>query len=160
MVTFGSGDRGGVSLITSGSDSLLPSVTYTRIQATSGSTTPAGLGIFGFRNSAGELLTETGVGAAPLLTSGRVFVTFTTDILNTGVAIVNPNDAEVRIDYVFSDSRQLPTDVATGSFTIGANRQIARFISEDPFNLATGTRGALTLTSTRFLDYDGSEIPW
>ena len=146
--SYSIGDRGGVSLITSGSDSLLPSVTYTRIQATSGSTTPAGLGIFGFRNSAGELLTETGVGAAPLLTSGRVFVTFTTDILNTGLAIVNPNDAEVRIDFVFSDSRQLPTDVASGSFTIGANRQIARFISEDPFNLATGTRGALTLTST------------
>ena len=141
-------DRGGLSLITSGSDSPAPAVTYTRIQPDPGSTTPSGLGIFGFRNSLGELLTETGVAAAPLLRSGRVFVTFTTDILNTGVAIVNPNNAEVRIDFVFSDSRQLPTDVASGSFTIGANQQTARFISDDPFNAATGTRGALTLSAT------------
>jgi len=142
------GDRGGVSLITSGSDALAPSVTYTRIQPGAGSTTPSGLGIFGFRNSVGELLTETGVAASPLLTSGRVFVTFTTNILNTGVAIVNPNDAEVRVDFVFSDSRRDPTDTASGSFTIGANQQTARFISEDPFNAETGTRGALTLTTT------------
>ncbi len=141
-------DRGGVSLITSGSDAPAPAVTYTRIQPASGSTTPSGFGIFGFRNSLGELLTETGVGAAPLLTSGRVFVTFTTNILNTGLAIVNPNDEEVRIDFVFSDSRQDPPDIASGSFTIGANQQTARFISEDPFNAATGTRGALTLTAT------------
>ena len=146
--SYSIGDRGGISLITSGSDSPAPSVTYTRIQPGGGSTAPSGLGIFGFRNSAGELLTETGVAASPLLTSGRVFVTFTTNILNTGVAIVNPNDAEVRVDFVFSDSRRDPTDTASGSFTIGANQQTARFISEDPFNAVTGTRGALTLTAT------------
>jgi hypothetical protein len=146
--SYSIGDRGGVSLITSGSDSLVPSVTYTRIQPGAGSTAPSGLGIFGFRNSAGELLTETGVAASPLLRSGRVYVTYTTDILNTGVAIVNPNDAEVRIDFVFSDSRRDPTDTASGWFTIGANQQTSRFISEYPFNAETGTRGALTLTAT------------
>ncbi len=140
-------DRGGVSLITSGNDSEA-SVTHARIQPDALGTTPSGFEMISFRNSDGELLTETGIGEAPLLTSGRVFVTFTTNILNTVLAIVNPNDGDVRIDFVFSDSRQLPTDVASGSFTIGANRQTARFISEDPFNLATGTKGALTLTST------------
>ena len=142
------GDRGGVSLITSGADSPTPSVTYARIQPAPGSTTPSGIGIFGFRNSEGELLTETGVAASPLLTSGRVFVTFTTNILNTGLAIVNPNDQEVRIDFFFSDSRRDPIDFGSGSFTIGANQQTARFISEDPFNAETGTRGALTLTAS------------
>ncbi len=141
-------DRGGVSLITSGIDSPEPSVTYTRIQPTPGSTTPSGIGIFGFRNPGGELLTETGISASPLLTSGRVFVTFTTNVLNTGLAIVNPNDEEVRIDFFFSDSRRDPIDSGHGSFTIGANQQTARFISEPPFNAATATRGALTLTAT------------
>ncbi len=140
-------DRGGVSLITSGT-APTPSVTYTRIQPGAGSTTPSGVGIFGFRNSVGELLTETGVAASPLLRTGRVFVTFSEDILNTGLAIVNPNAEDVQIDFFFSDSRREDIDFGSGSFTVGANQQTARFISEDPFNAETGTRGALTFTAS------------
>ena len=140
-------DRGGVSLITSGS-APVPAVTYTRIQPGAGSTTPSGVGIFGFRNSAGELLTETGVAASPLVTRGRVFVTFSEDILNTGLAIVNPNAEDVQIDFFFSDSRREDIDFGSGSFTVGANQQTARFISEAPFNAETGTRGALTFTAS------------
>ena len=146
--SYSMGDRGGVSLVTSGSDPSALSLTYTRIQPTPGSPSPSGVEIAGFRNSAGELLTETGVAVSPLLRSGRVFVTFTTDILNTGLAILNPNGEEVRIDFFFSDSRRDPLDFGQGSFTIGANEQITRFISDGPFNAGTGTRGALTFTAS------------
>lgn len=141
-------DRGGLSLITDGSDTAATEVTYTRIQPDSGSTTPSGIGIFGFRNADGVLITETSIQASPTLGSGRIFAHFIEGSRNTGIAIANPNDEEVRIDFFFSDLNRDPVDFISGSFTLAANAQTAQFVSEEPFNLESPGRATLTFTTS------------
>lgn len=144
--TYSIADKGGLSLITS-SDSLpLPLVAYTKIQADVGSSTPSGVGIFGFRQN-GVLVGETGVPAAPLVQSGRIFVVVSDPTLNTGIAIANPNDQDVTIDFVFTDTSLDDPDFAQVSLTLEANKQFSGFLSQAPFSLANGTVGTVTFTS-------------
>ena len=144
--TYSIADKGGLSLITS-SDSLpLPLVAYTKIQPDVGSTTPSGVGIFGFRQN-GVLLGETGVPAAPFVQSGRILVVVSDPTLNTGIAIANPNDQDVTIDFVFTDTSLDVPDFAQVSLTLEANKQFSGFLSQAPFSLANGTVGTVTFTS-------------
>src|SRR5262249_8469240 len=64
-------DRGGTSLMTAGT-ATSTSVGYARIHVNTGSTTPSGLAIFGFRQN-NVLVSETGVPASLPLTSGRIY---------------------------------------------------------------------------------------
>ena len=144
--TYSITDKGGLSLITS-SDSLpLPLVAYTKIQPDVGSSTPSGVGIFGLRQN-GVLVGETGVPAAPLVQSGRIFVVVSDPTLNTGIAIANPNDQDVTIDFVFTDTSLDNPDFAEVSLTLEANKQFSGFLSQEPFSLANGTVATLTFTS-------------
>jgi len=69
---------------------------YSRVQTDTGST-PAGVAIFGLRQS-GTLVTETGVAAVRPLTNGFGYVEIGGSI-STGLAIANPKNADVTIDY-------------------------------------------------------------
>ena len=131
-------DRGGSSVITDGSGNLSV-VGYSRIQPAPGSTTPAGVAIFGLTQN-NVLVTEAGVPASPLLTSARIYAEVT-GIVNTGIAIANPGDQTATINFSFTDA--LGADFGASSTTIGAHQQIAKFLDQDPFNKALAGRSSL-----------------
>jgi hypothetical protein len=122
-------DRGGVSLITDGVGTT-PQAGYTRIQPGAGSTTPAGVAIFGSRTG-GVLVSETGVPATPALSEGRIYAEVIGNTVNTGLAIANPNGSAVDISFYFTDSTG--TDSGFGTIQIPANGQITKFLNQDPF---------------------------
>jgi hypothetical protein len=135
-------DRGGMSVITDGSGDL--SVGYARIQPDAGKTVPSGVAIFGLRQS-NVVVTEAGVPASPLVTSARIYAE-RTSVLDTGVAIANPNGQTANITFHFTDNNGV--DLGGGATTIAANNQIAAFIEQTPFNLAPATfQGTLSISS-------------
>ena len=143
-------DSGGVSLSTAGNAGETPTVTYTRIQPGAVGTTPAGFGIFGFRNSDGVLLTETTVPAVGLIQEGRTYAEYFAGAFNTAIALVNPNDQETTINFFFTDAfrDEGDRDFGAGVLTLEPNAQMARFISEEPFNFESGVRATMTFTSS------------
>jgi hypothetical protein len=142
-------DRGGVSLTTLGSTAITAG--YASIQPNTGSTTPSGIAIFGYRPN-DVLISETGVPATPALTSTRVYAEVA-NLVNTGLAIANPNSSAATITFYYIDSSGNPSGTS-GSVTIPAKQQIARFLNQAPFNTFAGAtggaafQGTLTLTST------------
>src|SRR5207248_332651 len=137
-------DRGGVSLITDGSGAQTAG--YSVISPSSGSTTPAGVAIFGFRTN-NVLVSETGVPATPLLTQGRIYAEIAGS-LDTGVAIANPNSSPATINFSFTNAAGAAA--GSGSTTIPANSQIAQFLDQAPLKVYTGTsfQGTFNFTST------------
>jgi len=126
-------DRGGVSLITDGAGSF--NAGYARIQPNASNTTPSGVAIFGLQQG-GTVVTEAGVPASPLLTTGRIPAEVTTTTVNTGIAIANPNGQDAVISFSFTDGTG--ADFGANSLTIPANSQIASFLNESPFNVLAG----------------------
>ena len=88
--SFSIPDRGGRSTKSSGTAETVR-VGYGRIRAEAGSSTPAGIAIFQFRDSEGVLISEAGVPAVESVHEGRIFAEVNGPI-NTGLAIANPND--------------------------------------------------------------------
>src|SRR5439155_10657915 len=103
---------------------------YSVISPSSGSTTPAGVAIFGFRTN-NVLVSETGVPATPLLTQGRIYAEIA-GTLDTGVAIANPNSSPATINFSFTDASG--ASAGSGSIPIPANAQIAKFLDQAPLN--------------------------
>jgi hypothetical protein len=135
-------DRGGVSLITDGSGDL--TVGYARIQPAGGNTTPAGVAIFGLRQN-DVVISEAGVPASPLLTAARLYAEVNGPV-NTGVAIANPQDQTANITFHFTDAQG--ADFGGGTFTVGANQQIAAFLDQAPFSIGrTGFQGTFSFRS-------------
>jgi hypothetical protein len=133
----------GISTTTDGSGSL--SVGHARIETTAG-TTPSGVAIFGYR-PAGVLVTEAGVPDSPLITSGRIYGEVSaTAVVNTGLAIANPNDQAAAITFTLTDATG--TAVKSGSRTINPREQVAEFLNEPPYSSDNGFQGTLSFTST------------
>jgi hypothetical protein len=116
---------------------------YARVPADSGRTAPSGLAILGLRQR-NVLVTEAGVPATPLIQSGRIYVEMSGSV-RTGVAIANPNDQQATIQYYFTDPNG---NTGTGTTTVDANGQIARFLDEAPFNGAKLLVGTFTFSSS------------
>jgi len=114
---------GGVSLVSDGSGSAVK-VGYGRVTSDGGSSTPSGISIFGFTQG-GVLVTEAGVPAASPIQEGRIFAEVNSPV-NTGLAIANPNDVSAMITFSFTDVNGV--DFGSGSFTLGANEQTAKFL--------------------------------
>src|SRR5439155_5301095 len=131
-------DRGGVSFSGHGTSAL--SAGYARIQPNTGSTTPSGLAILGFRQN-DVLVSGAGVQASTLLTSGRIHAEVGGPV-NTGIAMANGSNQAVTGSFFFTN--EAGQNSAQGSITIPANGQIARFLNEAPFNAGTSFRGTLT----------------
>jgi hypothetical protein len=142
QATFSIADRGGVSLRSFGT---LPNTVagYATIQPSSGSTTAAGLAIFGFRQN-NILITEAGVPATPLIQSGRIYAEVSGSV-NTGLAMANPNNQPAVVSFFFTDQNG---DFGQGNTTIPANGQIAAFLNQSPFNGGSSVNGALTFNSS------------
>ena len=135
-------DNGGFSSSTAATAASTTSG-YARIQPGTGRTAPAGLAIFGF-TAGGVLVSEAGVPASPLIQSGRIYAEVA-GAVNTGLAIANPNTGTATITFNFTDSTG--TDFGTGTTTIAAGGQIAKFLNQDPFNSGDNVNGTFTFTS-------------
>jgi len=141
-IPFTISNLGGVSVATEGrSDSTVTG--YARIQPNTGNTTPAGLAIFGLRQN-NVLVSETSIPAALPFSSGRIYVEIN-DSVNTGIAIANPNGSAATINFFFTDSAGV--DLGSGSTTITANGQLAKFLDQTPFNGRVPFQGTFSFTS-------------
>jgi hypothetical protein len=136
-------DLGGTSFQSSGSSSAL-STGYARIQPDSSSLAPAGVAIYGFRR-AGTLVSETGVPASGLTTTGMLYVEISGNA-NTGLAIANPNNDDVTFNFTITDNNSIQNSFSS-SFVIAANTQIAKFLNDWPFN-SPAVVGILTFTAS------------
>jgi hypothetical protein len=134
-------DRGGMSVITDGSGSIVAG--YSLIQPGPGSTAPTGVAIFGYKPS-GVLVSETGVPASPPVTSARIYAE-TNGPVRTGIAIANPNDQPANVTFHFTDGTGMTTP--SSMTTIVAKSHIARFVDEAPFGGATSFQGTFSLSS-------------
>jgi hypothetical protein len=110
-------DRGGVSFTTNGGSSPSAEIGYARIQPNAGSATPPGVAIFSYR-SKGILVSEAGVPASPLIRDGRVYAEYN-GLVDTGIAIANPNSQPVTITFHFTRSDGV--DFGSSSTSIAAN---------------------------------------
>jgi hypothetical protein len=142
-------DRGGVSFRSAGDGSGSPFVAYGTVESTGGSSVPPGFAILVRRDDEGTVTTETTVPAVSLIQEGRTYASYTENIVDTAIAIVNPNDEEVTISFFFTDPATNPEELDFGhEMTIGPNQQISTFLSQDPFNLETGTHGTFSFSSS------------
>ncbi len=139
---FSIADRGGALLKSSGTGASV-SVGYAAIQPQAGSIAPTGLAIFGFRQN-NILVTEASVPASPLVQSGRIYAEVSGPI-NTGLAIANPNDQQATITFYFTNASG---NFGSGSLTIPAYGQIAKFLDQTPFNSPSSFTGSFTFTSS------------
>ena len=82
-----------------------------------------------FGQQAGAIFSQASVVASPLVTLTDVVVNVNTATgLNTGVAIVNPNNSPAGVTFTLRD--QQGGTVATRSITIGGHQQVSRFVTE------------------------------
>jgi sugar lactone lactonase YvrE len=140
--TFAIPDRGGASLLSSGTSADVVTG-YATIQPNIESKTPAGLAIFGFRQN-NVLISEASVLASPLLQAARIYAEVNRSV-NTGIAIVNPNDQTATISFFFTGANG---NFGNGTTSIPARGQISKFLSEQPFNMPSPTAGTFTFSSS------------
>ena len=120
-------DRGSISRTGTETSSLI-TTGYARVQADQGSTTPAGVAIYGYRPG-NYLVSETAVLATLPARSGRIYAEVSTSV-TTGLAIANPNDQPATIDFYYTDAAG--ADTGTGRITLGPKSQFANFIDQAP----------------------------
>ena len=141
--SFSIPNLGGWSTTSSGTERTTQ-VGYGRIRANAGSTTPSGIAIIGY-SPGGTLFAEAGVPASELVREGRIFAEVN-DPVNTGLAIANPNDAPVTINFYFTDTDG--ARFAEGAYVLDAGRQISKFLNETPFDGGDEVSGTFTFTSS------------
>jgi hypothetical protein len=141
-VTFAIGDGGGMSFQTGGAVSGAVAVGYARVNPNPGVQSPSGLGIIDFRQN-NVLVSEAGVPASGLITSGRIYAEISSTI-NTGIAIANPTNQTATITFFFTDSSG---DSGRNATTIAPNGQIATFLNQAPFTAPSSLTGTFTFTS-------------
>lgn len=140
-VPYATANRGGTTIETlGGTESLI--VGYGRALPTA-STTPTGVAMLAVEQN-GVVVSETGAPGTTTINSGRTFAEINGPI-NTGVAFVNPTNVPVTISFHFTNLQG--RDSNQGSFNLAGNAQIAKFLSEAPFNSLTFT-GTFTFEAT------------
>ncbi|HYR90837.1 MAG TPA: hypothetical protein VE422_42640 [Terriglobia bacterium] len=139
-VNFAVQPGGGAYWKSSAADKPLQ-IAYARLQPNAGNSPPDGMVLFGFRPN-GVLVSEASVPASPLIQSGRVYSEIGSST-RTGIAIANPHDSNATINFYFTDAAG--ANFGSGVTTIAANKQIALFLNEAPFN---GTADARSFTFT------------
>ena len=118
-------------------------VGYATLQS-SGGATPSSYLTFQFREN-NILVGQASVPATVPVQTARIFADVNGPV-NTGVAIANPNSSAVTITFYFTNAAG--QKFGNGSFSIPANGQIARFMTEDPFNVGTSAQGTMTISAS------------
>jgi len=142
-IPFNIQDRGGISQTTVDAGPVI-TTGYGRIRTEPGASAPAGVAILALRQN-GILVSEAGVPATKLVTAGRLYAEIDGSV-DTGIAIANPSGADATISFTFTDTTG--RDFGSGTTTIPAGGQIARFLSQAPFNGTAPLRGAFTFNSS------------
>jgi hypothetical protein len=150
---------GGVARTTDGAGSL--AIGYAKITPGAASTTPSGVGIFGYK-PADVLVTEAGVPDSPLITSGRIYAEESADLkVRIGVAMANPNPADVTVNFEIRNTAGTVISPPGSQFVLtGTNtacvptdtvicNQMAKFLDEAPFSSGAGIQGTLSFTSSQ-----------
>ena len=153
--SFTISDGGGIAFVTP--NSIRPAVDanaasasgalqigYAGLQMDATPSALSGVAMIGVRTG-GVLVSEASVPAASTLSSGRVYVS-ANGPLNTGIAFANPNGEDAAISFNFTDMSG--NDFGQGSFTLSANRQLAAFLTQAPFNGPTSMEGTFTFYSS------------
>ncbi len=117
---------------------------YIRLVPDAGTTSPAGVAIFGLRSS-NVLINEAGVPSSTTIQSGRIFADVNGP-MNTGIAFANPNNQDATISFYFTDASG--NNFGAGATTLTANHQMAAFLTESPFGLQSSLTGTFTFTSS------------
>jgi hypothetical protein len=104
---------------------------------------PAGMAIFSQRQHE-ALVSETAVPFSQSMRRGRFYAEIGGGV-NTAVAIANPNAQPAAISFYLTDTAG--RDFGYGSTTVSAGAQIARFLTEPPFNSVPFT-GSMTFTAS------------
>src|SRR5262245_47917063 len=133
--------RGGMSTSSQGGTAITAG--YARVQPSSAGV-PSGAAIFSFRQN-GILVSEAAVNASGLIASGRIYAEVGGGV-DTGLAIANPNNQTVTLTFYSTDSAGVNS--ATSTTTIPANSQIARFLTQAPFNGGPALNGTFTFTAS------------
>ena len=120
---------GGTTSLTTSGTTALTTLGYARVQSDNDTALPAAMAILSYRQN-GILTSETVIPALPPVSTGR-FYHETNGPLRTAIAIANPNSAEARIAFYFSNASG---DTAAGTLTVAADSQVATFLDEAPFN--------------------------
>jgi hypothetical protein len=140
--SFAIGDGGGVSFQTNGTASAAVAVGYAKVNPNSGADLPSGLAIMDFREG-NVLVSEAGVPASGLITSGRIYAEVSS-FINTGVAIANPANQTATLTFFFTDSSG---DFGRNVTTIPPNGHFAAFLNEAPFNGRSSLTGTFSFSS-------------
>ena len=139
--TFAIGDGGGMSFQTGGAPSAVLAVGYAKVNSDPGARPPSGLAIIDFRQN-NVLVSEAGVPASGLISSGRIYAEISS-LINTGITVANPTNQTATITFFFTDSSG---DFGGNVTTIPPNGQIATFLNQAPFN-ETSLTGTFTFSS-------------
>ena len=140
---FSMTDRSTNSLVTQAGAAELQ-IGYARVTGSSGSA-PAGLAIFSYRQN-GVMVSEAGVPASKLMTQGILYAE-TNAAVQSGIAIANPNADPAVVSFTFFD--ESGRTVSSGSTTVPANSQIARFLNDDPFSGPGDFAGTFTFSALK-----------
>ena len=140
--TFAIGDGGGMSFQTGATTSGTVAVGFAEVNPDPSARPPSGLGIIDFRQN-NVLVSETGVPASGLITSGRIYAEISSTI-NTGIAIANPTNQTATITFFFTNSSG---DFGGNVTTITPNGQISTFLNQAPFSAPSSLTGTFTFSS-------------
>jgi len=143
MLPFSMTDRSTNSVVTQGT-AADPQIGYARVTGSSGGA-PAGLAIFSYRQN-GVMVSEAGVPASKLMTQGILYAE-TNAAVRSGIAIANPNADPAAVSFTFVDEHG--GAVSSGSMTVPANSQVARFLNDDPFSGPGTFSGTFTFSASK-----------
>jgi hypothetical protein len=122
-----------------------------RITPDPNNATPSGLALFSYKNR-GITVSEASVPASAAGTAFRLYVESfggdgQTGSIRTGIALSNPSDSPVSVQFELRDLTGTPTGLST-TVNLPARGQAAQFIHEFLQQMPTDFRGILRLTST------------
>lgn len=142
-------DAGGTSQVTSGVGNSVQTG-YGRLVPEAGNTTPTGMAIFGYRRD-GVLISETSVPVSRLLYDGRIPAEIN-GIVNTGLAISNPNTEAAILNFYFSDG--VGDKLYGGIAAIPPGGLVSAFLNETPFVPLTALK--IDLSQVRSFTFSSS----
>jgi sugar lactone lactonase YvrE len=120
-------------------------ILHSNILFSAGSEVAGGTAIWGYRNPDGVLVSEAAVAAQRPIRNGRIYAETNTKA-RTGLAISNPNDVDVSVNFYFTDANGV--DRQGGAFLLRAREQLARYLNEAPFSGGDSIDGTLTFAAS------------
>ena len=139
---FSLNTSGGISLQTSGARD---SAVFGYATADAIGAPINGLVILDSKASRGQTVSQVGITAPALSTSGRLFVEVTSTVRSV-LSIANPSDDDANVDFFFTDASGNGDHF--GSVTVAPHTHFSRFVTDDPLNIPTDSTGTISFTAS------------